>query len=141
MYRKLRSPSLLRPAGISFVLGVAVFLLGVFLEHTSTRFGITGIRAVIDDLLIGILAGLLVLAYELHRHKAMLRQMRIIAEMNHHVRNALQPILYSPYLKQQAEQIRIIQQGTERIQWALQEVLPGEASEIPPPPQESSTAA
>jgi len=46
--------------------------------------------------------------------------------MNHHVRNALQPIMYSPYLKEQAEQVRIIQEGTRRIDWALREVLPGE---------------
>jgi hypothetical protein len=44
----------------------------------------------------------------------------------------LQPIMYSPYVKEQAEQIRIIQEGTERIQWALQEILPGGAEETLP---------
>ena len=58
--------------------------------------------------------------------KLILEKMRVIAEMNHHVRNALQPIMYSPYLKEQAEQVRIIQEGTRRIEWALREVLPGE---------------
>jgi light-regulated signal transduction histidine kinase (bacteriophytochrome) len=76
-------------------------------------------------------AGALVFAYELHRYNAMLRQMRIIAEMNHHIRNALQPILYSAYLKEQTQQIRMIEQGTERIQWALREILPGQFQETP----------
>lgn len=132
MYRKLKPPSLLRRAGVSFLLGLTVFLLGVLLEDTLDRFGISGTSAVLDDLLIGILAGAVVFAYELHRHKAMLRQMRVIAEMNHHVRNALQPILYSPYVIEQAEQIKIIQESTQRIQWALREILPGETAEMPP---------
>jgi hypothetical protein len=132
MYRRLNPPSLLRRAGMSFALGSAVFLLGALLENTLDRFGIHGVSALIDDLLIGVLAGFLVFVYESHRHKAMLRRMRVIAEMNHHVRNALQPILYSPYMKGQAEQVRIIQEGTERIQWALREVLPGETDEVLP---------
>jgi len=109
-----------------------VFLLGVFLENVLDRYGVNGVSALLDDLLIGILAGAVVFAYEQHRHGAILRQMRTIADMNHNIRNALQPILYSPYLKEQAEQIRIIQQGTDRIQWALQEVLPGHFREEPP---------
>jgi hypothetical protein len=126
MYRKLHPSSLLRRAGTSFLLGLTVFLLEVFLEKLLEKFNVHGIPALSDDLLIGILAGAVVFAYEQHRHNAVLRQMRVIAEMNHHIRNALQPILYSPYLQEQAEQIKVIQQGTTRIQWALEEVLQGE---------------
>jgi hypothetical protein len=139
MYRKHPSSSLIRRAGTSFLLGFIIFLLGALLENLLAKFKVAGLAAVADNLLIGILAGAIVFAYESHRHKAMLRQMQVIAEMNHHVRNALQPILYSPYLKEQADQVRIIQQGTERIQWALKEVLPGNVEE--PSPQDSRTAA
>lgn len=131
MYRKVHSPSLLRSAGLGFFWGFSVFLLGVLLDHTLTRIGMNGITVVIDDLLIGLAAGALVFAYEVRRYNAMLRQMRIIAEMNHHIRNALEPILYSAYLKEQAQQIRMIEQGTERIQWALKEILPGEFQQVP----------
>lgn len=140
MYRKLKPASLLRRVGVSFLLGVTVFLLGVLLEDTLDRLGVSGPTAVIDDLLIGILAGAVVFAYELRRHNAMLRQMRVIAEMNHHVRNALQPILYSPYVSEQAEQIKIIHESTQRIQWALREVLPGEAEEMLPHKGSSAAA-
>ena len=140
MHRKLKPPSLIRRTGLSFVLGLTVFLLGVLLENALDMAGIRGFNALIDDLLIGILAGLLVFAYELHRYNAILRHLRVIAEMNHHVRNALQPILYSPYMKEQAEQIRVIEEGTQRIQWALREVLPGNDREEPPI-QGSSAAA
>jgi hypothetical protein len=125
MYRK--PPTLMRRAVYSFALGFGIFLLGVVLRTLLDRFGVSGTTAVVDDLLIGILAGLLVFAYERHQHKLVLEKMRVIAEMNHHVRNALQTILYSPFLKEQAEQVRTIQEGTRRIEWALREVLPGEA--------------
>ena len=124
MYRK--PITLKRRAVYSFGLGCGIFILGLTLRTLLDRWGVSGVAAAIDDMLIGILAGLLVFAYEHHQHRVILEKMRVIAEMNHHVRNALQPIIYSPYVKEQAEQIKIIQEGTRRIEWALREVLPGE---------------
>ena len=129
MYRK--PVTLKRRAIYSFGLGFGIFLLGVALNRLLDQWGVNGVTAVIDDLLIGVFLGVLVFAYERHQHRAILEKMNVIAEMNHHVRNALQPIMYSPYLKEQAEQVRIIQEGTRRIEWALREVLPGKDS-VPP---------
>ena len=123
----------------SFGLGVGIFLLGVTLRTLLDKWGVTGMTAAVDDLLIGVLAGVLVFAYERHQHKLILEKMRVISEMNHHVRNALQPIIYSPYLKEQAEQVKIIQEGTRRIEWALREELPGE--DAVPPSSKSKSAA
>jgi len=131
---------MLRRAVFSFLLGFGIFLLGVALRTVMDALGIGGAIEVADDLVIGIFAGLVVFAYERHQHKLVLEKMRVISEMNHHVRNALQPILYSPFLKEEAEQIRIIQEGTRRIEWALREVLPGE-EEAPPPAPKSRPAA
>ena len=139
MYRK--PVTLRRRAVYSFGLGCGIFLLGVTLRTLLDNWGVSGVTAVVDDLLIGILSGFLVFAYERHQHKLILEKMRVISEMNHHVRNALQPIAYLPYLKeQQAEQVRIIQEGTRRIEWALREVLPGEDA-VPPPGSKSRSAA
>ena len=124
MYRK--HITLTRRAVYSFGLGCGIFILGVSLRTLLDRWGVSGVAAAIDDMLIGVLAGLLVFAYEHHQHRIVLEKMRVIAEMNHHVRNALQPIIDSPDVKEQAEQVRIIQEGTRRIEWALREVLPGE---------------
>jgi hypothetical protein len=142
MYRK---PITLKGRAIySFGLGFGIFVLGVTLSTLLDNWGVTGVTAALDDLLIGILAGILVFIYERHQHKLVLEKMRVIAEMNHHVRNALQPIIYSPYLKEQAEQVKIIQEGTRRIEWALREVLPGEDGTSPsaklPPSRQSSAA-
>lgn len=123
----------------SFGLGFGIFILGVALRTLLDNWGVTGVTAAIDDLLIGLLAGILVFAYERHRHKVILEKMRMIAEMNHHVRNALQPIIYSPYLKEQSEQVKIIQEGIHRIEWALREVLPGEnAAPLSPKPKSAA---
>jgi hypothetical protein len=138
MYRK--PPTLMRRAVYSFALGFGIFLLGMALRTLLERFGVRGVMAVVDDLLIGVLAGLLVFAYERHQHKLVLDRMRVIAEMNHHVRNALQTILYSPLLQEQAEQVRTIQEGTRRIEWALREVLPGEAETAPAQSNSKSAA-
>lgn len=137
MYRK--PISLKGRALYSFGLGFGIFLLGVTLRTLLDKVGVTGVAAAVDDLLIGILAGVMVFAYERHQHNIILERMRVISEMNHHVRNALQPIMYSPYLKEQAEQIRTIQEGTRRIEWALREVLPGE--DTTPPSSKSRPAA
>jgi hypothetical protein len=123
---------MLRRALFSFSLGFGIFILGVALRTVLDKLGVGGVPALIDDLLIGIVAGAMVFAYERHQHKLVLARMRVIAEMNHHIRNALQPILYSPFLKEQAEQVRLIQEGTRRIEWALREVLPGEVEPAPP---------
>lgn len=123
---------MLRRALFSFFLGFGIFILGVALRTVLDRLGVGGMPALMDDLLVGIVAGAMVFAYEWRQHKLILARMQVIAEMNHHVRNALQPILYSPFLPEQAEQIRTIQEGTRRIEWALREVLPGEVEPAPP---------
>ena len=123
---------MLRRALFSFFLGFGIFILGVALRTVLDKLDVGGVPALVDDLLVGIAAGAMVFAYERHQHKLVLARMRVIAEMNHHVRNALQPIIYSPFLKEQAEQVRIIQEGTRRIEWALREVLPREAESAPP---------
>jgi hypothetical protein len=118
-------PSLFRRVGLSFMLGFALFVLGALLQG-ALRMRISGISIYVDDLVLGIVAGLVVFAYEQRRYKAMREKIATISAMNHHVRNALQAISYAPYTEQ-AKQIQLIQQSVSRIQWALREVLPGTA--------------
>jgi hypothetical protein len=119
-------PSMYRRAGRSFFLGFCTFLLGVLLEMAFQKLGITGAAALIDNVLIGIGAGLVAFAYEQQRYRDLTRKLAVMASMNHHIRNALQAILYSPYAAEQTEQVKVIQDSVNRIQWALNEVLAGE---------------
>jgi len=119
-----RLPSLFRRIGRSFLLGFGLFLLGALLQSLQGSRNLTGIRIYVDDILLGVLAGLVVFAYEQRRYREIREKIATIAAMNHHVRNALQAISYAPYTEQ-AKQIQLIEQSVNRIQWALREVLPG----------------
>jgi len=55
----------------------------------------------------------------------MLRQrVEVIANMNHHVRNALQVIEFNSYSTADQQKLEAIKSSVNRIQWALRELLP-----------------
>lgn len=67
------------------------------------------------------------LAYMARRQQRLtLARMQVIADMNHHIRNALAPISLSVDAIENQQLIRIISDGVDRIDWALREVLPRE---------------
>ena len=105
-----------------------VFLVGAGLdwfvlhENESRTVAIS-----LSDTLAAVIAGVLVyrlLRYELDRREQLRQRLEIIAEMNHHVRNALQVISFSNYSADSEQQLERIREGVNRIQWALKEVLP-----------------
>jgi two-component sensor histidine kinase len=98
-----------------------------------------------DDALVGIGAGLLVLLYERRQRQNLIRKLEVIRMMNHHVRNSLQVIFSASTVAQQEELTTQVQAAVGRIEWALREILPGQtkeisslsfhpASDMPPPP-------
>ncbi len=98
---------------------------------------------VASDVFAGVLAALLiagVLGNIVDRADAVRAQLETIAQMNHHVRNGLQLIALSAYHTHDQEAIATIHEGTERIEWALREILgPGPADTPPlqtPPAQD-----
>ncbi len=60
------------------------------------------------------------------QHQRTLARMQVIAEMNHHIRNALTPISLSSQVTDNQQRIRVISEGVDRIDWALREILPRE---------------
>jgi hypothetical protein len=125
MYRVKPAPSLLRRIGISVFIGFALFGLGALVQTVLYRHQINGVMLYLDDVIVGLLAGLLIFAYEQRRYRELADKIRVIAQMNHHVRNALQAITFSRYADAPG-QIQVLEESTKRIQWALQEILPGE---------------
>ena len=126
MSRIPQVPSLLRRISFSFLLGFGLFVLGAALQGVLQQRSLTHISIYLDDLVLGILAGLMAFAYEHRRSRDLRQKLAVISAMNHHVRNALQTISYVPYTEQ-AKQMLLIQQSVNRIQWALQEILPGDS--------------
>ncbi len=127
MHRNPKAPSLARRVVVSVSLGFLVALAGASAEHLIEGTPVWSL-SVVDDVVVGVITGLFVFAYEQQQHRAVLNKIRVIAEMNHHVRNALQAITYAPYAEQ-AKQIPLIEASVQRIQWALREILPGEMEE------------
>src|SRR5215472_286886 len=107
----------------SVSMGFGLFALGALVQRFLVEDGVGGVSVYADDLILGLLAGLLMFAYEQKRHSAIVKRIQVIAAMNHHVRNALQTITLSRYAEH-TEQIQLIDDSTKRIKWALRELLP-----------------
>lgn len=78
-----------------------------------------------DAVITGILAAALVWAFlevERARRREQQRQIQVVADLNHNVRNALAVILASEYLCQ-TDKATAILQGVERIDRTLQAIL------------------
>ncbi len=65
-----------------------------------------------------------VLLLQRTRHIETEQRMQVIAEMNHHVRNALQVISYWGVQERDRQQLRFIHEAVDRIEWALSDILP-----------------
>ena len=58
------------------------------------------------------------------RRKNISQRLKMIGELNHHVRNALQSIQLSAYSTHDQEIITSIGDSVQRIEWALREIVP-----------------
>lgn len=118
-----------RKGFLSVLLALVSFSLGLFVEAFQRGEGITGWTLWIDNIAAALLLGLVVFSYERRRERELIRKLQVIELMNHHVRNALQPIMYVPYSQDQEMQLNTIRDAVRRIDWALREILPGREGE------------
>lgn len=142
MYRNPQLPSFTRRIGISLTIGLIIALIGGAVEVAIGKHALLSLES-IDDVIIGVLTAAVIFVYEQHRYRVIMDKIATISAMNHHVRNALQTISYSPYTEQE-KQIKMIAESVSRIEWALREVLPGDASissRVAPRPANSEMAA
>src|SRR5215472_17580136 len=114
------------------IVGLIVAALGYSLDGLLVLEGVPRLfMFLLTNILIGIVAG--GLFYQMARrekeHRQMMRaRMTTIAEMNHHIRNALQVIKIvgtgPPEAARENGQIKLINESVDRVEWALREVLP-----------------
>lgn len=114
----------------SVLTGFGFFFIGSLSDLWLQRHAASLAVAILDDALVGIAVGLLVLLYERRRKQDMIRKLEVIRMMNHHVRNSLQVIAFAASVAQQEEHANKIRDAVERIEWALREVLPGQRDDI-----------
>jgi hypothetical protein len=111
------------------VLGVS--LIGIILDWLLVKEGLPRLDMIIfSNGLTGLFAGGLFwqMAREAKASRDLVAErMKTIAELNHHIRNALQVIKFLGMQKRSgldAVQLQLINDSVDRIEWALREVLP-----------------
>jgi light-regulated signal transduction histidine kinase (bacteriophytochrome) len=119
-----------------FLLGLCAaavfFAIDDFLDHLMLHLTSASVALEISDAITAILIGALV-AYValLYRERQRMQEARVrrVAEMNHHVRNALQVIAYWSLAEKEKRQVELVQDAVNRIQWALREIMAREEFE------------
>lgn len=112
---------------IAIAVAAIVFLVSsiadfaLLYEHEPARLTIE-ISDAISSGVIGLLCFQL-FRMQQQRRRQIRQRLEVIADMNHHVRNALQVISFTVESRDQQE-IKAIRESMNRIQWALKELLP-----------------
>lgn len=116
-----------------------VWIVGFGFDRLLARDGVARVDILLtSNALTGIVAGFLffsLINHERLRRKLLQQRLATIAEMNHHIRNALQVITYATAADNE-ESVKLIRNSVERIEWALREVLPGHVAAPADPPKE-----
>lgn len=135
---KLESFWTRRSGLLTMVIAIVVFAINLLQDVFLSAEGFSKWGTVVmSDLITGAIAGALFYQFaknEKNRRELIRERMRTIAELNHHIRNALQVIKFWGTQHQNCSldemQIRLMKDSVERIEWALREVLP----KYPTPP-------
>jgi hypothetical protein len=125
-----------------FATSAAVYWIDAFLARIHWPAETT----LLNETLLGILVAVLFLIVQ--RHNELRRQQdkfAVMKEMNHHIRNALQTIIYATFNASDKDAADKIRDAVRRIEWALREVMPAEPRDStndapwpPVPPDDSS---
>src|SRR5579864_3248902 len=131
-----------RSGWVALIVVAVVSALGYLLDRVLVREGMPrGGMLLLTNSITGIVAGTFV--YSLAKHEKAVRELlrervRTIAELNHHIRNALQVIKFYGAAQGRCPEpspMQLIRESADRIEWALRELLPGhpETSPVPVP--------
>jgi hypothetical protein len=131
--------SRIRLVVLCLCVALMVWMVGFGFDRVLAKDGVTRTDILLtSNFLTGVVAGFLFFSlsnYERLRRKLVRERLRTIAEMNHHIRNALQVITYATASRTESGSVDLISSSVERIEWALREVLPGHVT-LPEPPTE-----
>ena len=123
---QLRLPRTRRAYITSLFAGAGTFGFVILIVHgLLTSMGLRAEATYLDDSLVAIAVALLVLALEAH-HESDMRAEReralLSLGLNHHIRNALQTIVYVSSTLQDKHQAQLLSDAARRIEWAVREV-------------------
>lgn len=108
---------------LAVFLGVVIAMCGYGVDHLIHH----AQQLYASDLytfVVAFLMSYLLMQYEKRRRLILTRRMRIAAEVNHHIRNALTAVVFSASVRNDLELHNVLEDATKRIDWVLTEVLP-----------------
>jgi hypothetical protein len=139
----LRRDSKRRLFSLCLLVVLLVWVAGFGFDRLLARDGVTRTEILItSNALTGLVAGFLFYTLALNeriRRDLMRDRLRTVAEMNHHIRNALQVITYAAEVGKNDASVEMIRNSVDRIEWTLREVLPGQM--LPPESPRPATQA
>jgi uncharacterized membrane protein YccC len=113
---------------VTILAGVGIFAAVYLIDALLAATGMHAETTSIDDVLLGLIVAGLVFVLQWQNERELRRQQRcaaVIAEMNHHIRNALQVIVTRANLSLNSHlELTQITAAVERIDWSLREILP-----------------
>src|SRR5690349_20802757 len=107
----------------SVLIGLAAFGSGILLDVTL---GVENRGILYSDIFTGVVAAFLTLMVARYYERLRIadsERLRVAADVNHHVRNALTAVLYSVHVRRDPELIQVTQDAVDRIDWTLREIL------------------
>jgi len=107
-----------------------VFMLGSLSDLWLRQHADSLTVALLDDALVGMAVGVVVFLYERRERQRLISKLETVRLMNHYVRNSLQVICYAASVAQREELAKNLNEAVERIEWALDEVLPGQRKDL-----------
>jgi hypothetical protein len=113
---------------LALLAALGMFMVVTLVDRLLAGVGLHAEATYLDDFLLAAVTAALVLVLQFQHERELARQRQsavIIEQMNHHIRNALQVIVYrmDPKIRD-SQELRDIRDSVDRIDWALREILP-----------------
>jgi hypothetical protein len=113
----------------AFVIAGALFLFSFGTHFLLLKLRVPAAATILDDLAIAVLGGLLfffyVSAISLNQeYKRAKERIILIAELNHHIRDALIVIQCSGGIADENDRAHCVQEAVQRIDWVLTDLVP-----------------
>ena len=112
----------------ALIIGLASYYVNRLILH----YGINpSTESLLDDIAIGGLGGCIVFAAGAlrgERESRLQERLTLVAELNHHVRNALTTIVLYAEHPDQKQRLQQTSEAVERIEWVLRDLVPTAAS-------------
>ena len=117
----------------AFILFAVSYAADVILDYLKVPAAAT----TANNVVIGILGAVIVLIFLRNRHEREVMERAkeraiIVAEMNHHIRNAMTPLVLGVSSDDLHERLRTLDQATDRVDHVLTELLPTVGSAAKP---------